>query len=38
MGSISMTCYGVGVDGEQRGEADGAAGSPREVPADQTNM
>jgi len=38
MGSISMTCYGVGVDGEQRGEAHGAAGSPREVPADQTNM
>jgi 4,5-DOPA dioxygenase extradiol len=38
MGSISMTCYGVGVDGEQRGVAGGAAGSPREVPADQTNM
>jgi 4,5-DOPA dioxygenase extradiol len=38
MGSISMTCYGVGVDGERMGVADGAAGSPREVPADQTNM
>ena len=37
-GSISMTCYGVGVDASacQRGE--GAAGLPSEVPPDQTNM
>ena len=38
MGSISMTCYGVGVDGGQEGETEGAAGLPRDVPADQTNM
>jgi 4,5-DOPA dioxygenase extradiol len=38
MGSISMTCYGVGVDGEQRREAEGAAGLPGDIPADQTNM
>ena len=38
MGSISMTCYGVGVDGEQKAETEGAAGLPRGVPADQTNM
>lgn len=37
-GSISMTCYGVGIDGAvcQRGE--GAARLPDDVPADQTNM
>jgi 4,5-DOPA dioxygenase extradiol len=38
MGSISMTCYGVGVDGGQERETEGAAGLPRNVPADQTNM
>ncbi len=38
-GSISMTCYGVGVDGEaacQQGQ--GAAPLAEGVPADQTNM
>ena len=38
MGSISMTCYGVGVAGATGGEAAGAAGLPAGVPADQTNM
>ena len=38
MGSISMTCYGVGVDGGHKRERDGAAGLPSDVPADQTNM
>ncbi|HYU95637.1 MAG TPA: 4,5-DOPA dioxygenase extradiol [Sphingomicrobium sp.] len=38
MGSISMTCYGVGADVPQKGEMEGAAGVPRDVPADQTNM
>jgi 4,5-DOPA dioxygenase extradiol len=36
-GSISMTCYGIGVEGAcQQGE--GAASLPEGVPADQTNM
>jgi hypothetical protein len=38
MGSISMACYGVGVHGGQKGETEGAAGLPSDVPADQTNM
>lgn len=38
MGSISMTCYGAGMDVDVREEAEGAAELPREVPADQTNM
>jgi 4,5-DOPA dioxygenase extradiol len=38
MGSISMTCYGVGVDSESVGQTEGAAGLPEHVPADQTNM
>jgi 4,5-DOPA dioxygenase extradiol len=38
MGSISMTCYGVGLDACFGVEADGAAGLPPGVPADQTNM
>ncbi|PWG02290.1 4,5-DOPA dioxygenase extradiol [Sphingosinicella humi] len=38
MGSISMTCYGVGMDAPAAGEAEGAAGLPANVPADQTNM
>ena len=38
MGSISMTCYGVGVDVRQKGETEGSAGLSRNVPADQTNM
>jgi 4,5-DOPA dioxygenase extradiol len=38
MGSISMTCYGVGMDVPVREEAEGAAELPPDVPADQTNM
>ena len=38
MGSISMTCYGVGVEGRPTGPTEGAAGLPTGVPADQTNM
>ena len=38
LGSISMTCYGVGAGVRiDRGEA-GAAGLPDDVPPDQTNM
>jgi len=38
MGSLSMTCYGVGVDGVVCDEPEGAAGVPEDVPADQTNL
>jgi 4,5-DOPA dioxygenase extradiol len=38
LGSISMTCYGLGVTSAPAVETDGAAGLPRDVPADQTNM
>ena len=38
MGSISMTCYGIGLDAREKGETEGSAGLPRNVPADQTNM
>jgi len=37
MGSLSMTCYGVGVDSSLCVEAEGAAQLPGGVPADQTN-
>jgi 4,5-DOPA dioxygenase extradiol len=37
MGSLSMSCYGVGIDAACR-EEDGAAGLPANVPADQTNI
>lgn len=37
MGSLSMTCYGVGTDLGCR-EEDGAATIPEGVPADQTNI
>lgn len=37
MGSISMTCYGVGVESKSVGQTEGAAGLPADVPADQTN-
>lgn len=37
LGSISMTCYGVGIEGLE--PTDGAAaGVPRDVPPDQTNL
>lgn len=38
LGSISMTCYGVGVDGIACADGGTAAGVPRDVPADQTNL
>ncbi len=37
MGSLSMTCYGVGTDLRCE-EADGAATIPEDVPPDQTNI
>ena len=36
-GSISMTCYGLGVEGPPCQQGEGAAGLPGNVPADQTN-
>lgn len=38
MGSLSMTCYGLGADGLLGQHADGAAKLPAGVPPDQTNM
>lgn len=38
MGSISMTCYGLGADGGTTDEIEGAAGLPPGIPPDQTNM
>lgn len=38
MGSLSMTCYGVGFDDECPVEAIGAAAIPGDVPADQSNI
>ncbi|RYE64716.1 MAG: 4,5-DOPA dioxygenase extradiol [Oxalobacteraceae bacterium] len=38
MGSISMTCYGLGADIELRRDATCAARLPAGVPPDQTNM
>ncbi len=40
MGSLSMTCYGVGagIQDDPDVEGEGAAGLPAGVPADQTNM
>ena len=38
MGSISMTCYGVGADVILRPEPASAATLPKGVPPDQTNM
>ena len=38
MGSISMTCYGVGLGNGHPDEATGAATLPEDVPADQTNI
>jgi 4,5-DOPA dioxygenase extradiol len=38
MGSISMTCYGLGTDGLSCTQGEGAATVPSNVPADQTNM
>lgn len=38
LGSISMTCYGVGLESLECAAGDGAAGIPNNVPADQTNL
>ena len=38
MGSLSMTCYGLGVEAARRIEAEGAAVVPDGVPADQSNI
>ncbi|MFL6843836.1 MAG: 4,5-DOPA dioxygenase extradiol [Allosphingosinicella sp.] len=38
LGSISMTCYGVGVGEGRCDEATGAAALPANVPPDQTNI
>lgn len=38
MGSISMTCYGVGVSHSHCDQATGAAKLPPDVPPDQTNV
>jgi 4,5-DOPA dioxygenase extradiol len=38
MGSISMTCHGVGLASAGACEGGGAAGLPVDVPAEQTNM
>lgn len=38
LGSISMTCFGVGAEHMNSQEGSGAAGLPRDVPPDQTNL
>jgi 4,5-DOPA dioxygenase extradiol len=38
MGSLSMTCYGVGIESECPIDAEGAATLPPGVPADQSNI
>jgi 4,5-DOPA dioxygenase extradiol len=38
LGSISMTCYGVGAGCEVEVDGEAAAGLPRGVPPDQTNL
>jgi 4,5-DOPA dioxygenase extradiol len=38
LGSISMTCYGAGVDDAECQKGEGSAGLPDDVPPDQTNM
>ena len=38
LGSISMTCYGLGTEGLGCQDGEGAARLPEDVPADQTNM
>lgn len=38
MGSLSMTCYGIGADINRSDEPQGAAALPAGVPPDQTNM
>jgi 4,5-DOPA dioxygenase extradiol len=38
LGSLSMTCYGVGTDVNLDEDPEGAAGLPPDVPPDQTNI
>lgn len=38
LGSVSMTCFGVGAEGLPQGSGGAAAGVPRDVPGDQTNL
>jgi 4,5-DOPA dioxygenase extradiol len=38
LGTISMSCYGVGAEGIGCTDGSGAAGLPRDVPADQSNL
>lgn len=38
MGSLSMSCYGLGTEGMACDEAEGAAALPEGVPPDQTNL
>ena len=38
MGSLSMTCYGLGTDFAPQGRTEGAAELPPDVPPDQTNI
>lgn len=38
LGSVSMTCFGVGIDGVAHAEGGSAAAIPGDVPADQTNL
>ena len=38
LGSISMTCYGLGTEGLGCRDGDGAASLPEDVPPDQTNV
>lgn len=38
MGSISMTCYGLGPNAGMPEDIEGAAGLPSDIPPDQTNM
>jgi 4,5-DOPA dioxygenase extradiol len=38
LGSLSMSCYGVGTDVTLADRPEGAAGLPADVPADQTNV
>ena len=38
MGSLSMTCYGIGADLSCEEGEGGCDGSPEGVPADQTNI
>ncbi len=38
LGSVSMTCYGVGMDGIDCTDGGLAAGVPEDVPPDQTNL